>query len=101
MRECTVCRSCFADEVVTCERDGAPTKFFLSANPFKWHLKELANANKIRVQVSNLLTLRYFTMTPYLMGDRPAKFSMRPQVLSNTGAPPNSSPDAASGISRL
>ena len=75
------------------ERDGAPTKFFLSANPFKWHLKELANANKIRVQVSNMLTLRYFTMTPYLMGDTPAKFSMRPQVLANTGAPPNSAPD--------
>ena len=75
------------------ERDGAPTKFFLSANPFKWHLKELANANKIRVQISNLLTLRYWTMTPYLMGEQPAKFSMRPQVLSNTGAPPNSSPD--------
>ena len=75
------------------ERDGMPTKFFLSANPFKWHLKELANANKIRVEISNLLTLRYWTMTPYLMGDRPAKFSMRPQVLSNTGAPPNSTPD--------
>ena len=75
------------------ERDGVPTKFFLSANPFKWHLKELANANKIRVQVSNLLTLRYWTMTPYLMGDTPAKFSMRPQVLSNTGAPPNAAPD--------
>ena len=75
------------------ERDGAPTKFFLSLNPFKWHLKELANANKIRVQISNLLTLRYWTMTPYLMGDTPAKFSMRPQVLSNTGAPPNAAPD--------
>ena len=75
------------------ERDGAPTKFFLGMNPFKWHLKELANANKIRLQISNLLTLRYWTMTPYLMGDCPAKFSMRPQVLSNTGAPPNSSPD--------
>ncbi len=75
------------------ERDGAPTKFFLGVNPFKWHLKELANANKIRVQISNLLTLQYWTMTPYLMGEQPAKFSMRPQVLSNTGAPPNSSAD--------
>jgi hypothetical protein len=75
------------------ERDGAPTKFFIGANPFKWHLKELANANKIRVQVSNMLTLQYFTMTPYLMGDTPAKFSMRPQVLSNTGAPANSAAD--------
>ena len=75
------------------ERDGVPTKFFLSANPFKWHLKELANANKIRVQISNLLTLQYWTMTPYLMGDTPAKFSMRPQVLANTGAPPDSAPD--------
>ena len=75
------------------ERDDVPTKFFLSANPSKWHLKELANANKIRVQISNLLTLRYWTMTPYLMGDTPAKFSMQPQVLANTGAPPNPSPD--------
>ena len=75
------------------ERDGVPTKFFLGPNPFKWHLKELANANKIRVQVSNMLTLQYWTMTPYLMGDTPAKFSMRPQVLANTGAPPNSAPD--------
>ncbi|MEP6873987.1 MAG: catalase family protein [Burkholderiales bacterium] len=75
------------------ERDGAPTKFFLGLNPFKWHLKELANANRIRVQISNLLTLQYWTMTPYLMGDMPAKFSMRPQVPANTGAPPNSAPD--------
>lgn len=75
------------------ERDGAPTRFFLSANPFKWHLKELVNASKIRVQVSNLLTLQYFTMTPYLMGDTPAKFSVRPQVLANAGAPPNAAPD--------
>ena len=75
------------------ERDGAPTKFFLSANPFKWHLKELANANKIRVRVSNMLSLQYWTMTPYLMGDTPAKFSVRPTVPANTGAPPNSAPD--------
>lgn len=75
------------------ERDGAPTKFFLGLNPLKWHLKELANANKIRVQVSNMLTLQYWSMTPYLMGDTPAKFSMRPHVLANTGAPPNSAPD--------
>ena len=75
------------------ERDGAPTKFFLSANPFKWHLRELANANKIRVQVSNMLTLQYWTMTPYLMGDTPAKFSVRPSALANTGAPPGSGPD--------
>jgi len=75
------------------ERFGTPTRFFLGPNPFKWHLKELANANKIRVQISNLLTLQYWTMTPYLMGDTPAKFSMRPQVLANTGAPPDAAPD--------
>ena len=75
------------------ERFGTPTRFFLGPNPLKWHLKELANANRIRVQISNLLTLQYWTMTPYLMGDTPAKFSMRPQVLANTGAPPNSAPD--------
>ena len=75
------------------ERDGAPTRFFLGANPFKWHLKELSNANKIRVQVSDMLSLPYWTMTPYLMGTMAAKFSMRPAVLANAGAPPNSPPD--------
>ena len=34
MRECTVCRSCFPDQVETCERDRAPTKTTLPIDPF-------------------------------------------------------------------
>jgi serine/threonine-protein kinase len=34
MRECTVCRSCFPDQVETCEQDGAPTKVTLPVDPF-------------------------------------------------------------------
>ena len=49
------------------ERDGVPTKFFLGLNPFKWHLKELVNANKIRVQVSNMLTLQYWTAFDFMV----------------------------------
>jgi hypothetical protein len=74
-------------------RGDAPIRLFVGANPLEWHLKALANANKIRVRVSNMFSLQFWTMTPYLMGDTPAKFSVRPQVLANTGAPPNSVPD--------
>jgi transposase len=35
------------------ERDGAPTRFFLGLNPFKWRLKEFANARKTRSQIAH------------------------------------------------
>ena len=53
-------------------RDGVPTKFFISANPFKWRLKELKNANATRVQIANALDVQYWSMVPLLMGERPA-----------------------------
>lgn len=34
MRECTVCRLCFPDDVETCERDAAPTKITLPIDLF-------------------------------------------------------------------
>jgi serine/threonine-protein kinase len=34
MRECTVCRHCFSDEVETCPRDARPTKPTLPIDPF-------------------------------------------------------------------
>lgn len=59
-------------------RDNLPTRFFLGANPFRWRLKELSNANHTRVQIANPLDVQYWSMVPILMGDRPAKLSVRP-----------------------
>lgn len=61
------------------ERDVLPTRFFLGRNPFRWRLKEMANARKTRSQIANPLATQYWSMVPFLMGDRPAKFSVRPR----------------------
>ena len=60
------------------ERDGVPTRFFLGYNPFKWRLKEFVNANKTRSQIAHPFCAQYWSMVPFLMGERPAKFSARP-----------------------
>jgi hypothetical protein len=60
------------------EHDGAPTRFFLGWNPFMWRLKEFAIAKQIRQQIAHPFAARYWSMVPFLMGARPAKFSIRP-----------------------
>ncbi len=58
---------------------GSPLSFFLSWNPFKWHIKEMRIAQAIRGNVvTNPLAARYFSMTPVLMGNTPAKYSATP-----------------------
>ncbi|PYS97937.1 MAG: hypothetical protein DMF63_17945 [Acidobacteria bacterium] len=42
MKECQVCKNCFADEVVTCPKDGMPTTHTISGEPVlegKYHLE--------------------------------------------------------------
>lgn len=74
-------------------RDKIPTKFFLGLNPFKWRLKELKNAKKTRVQIANPLNTQYWSMVPLLMGDRPAKVSLRPTISRATVLPAQPGPD--------
>ena len=59
---------------------GSPTKFFFpSVNPFQWRLHEANIARQITGnKVTQLAETRYWSMTPYLMGSTPAKFSARP-----------------------
>ncbi len=53
--------------------------FFPSLNPLRFRLHELFTALGItRRTVSNPLNTQYWSMTPYLFGDRPCKFSCRP-----------------------
>lgn len=70
-----------------------PMGFFLPGwNPFRARLHELFTALSITWRkVSNPLNAQYFSMTPYLYGDRACKFSWRPvgpaSPFTDTGSP--------------
>lgn len=57
-----------------------PLRFFLPGlNPFHFRLHELFIARGITARVvSNPLAIQYWSMTPYLFGEVPCKFSARP-----------------------
>jgi hypothetical protein len=53
--------------------------FFPSWNPFTFRLRELWVMRAIIGQtVTNMLNIRYWSVTPYLYGDIPCKFSAKP-----------------------
>ncbi|WP_020175147.1 catalase family protein [Methyloferula stellata] len=53
--------------------------FFPSWNPFTFRLRELWVMRAIISQtVTNMLNIRYWSVTPYLYGDIPCKFSAKP-----------------------
>ena len=54
-----------------------PLNFFIPGfNPLKWRLQELIIARTIQSKkVVSTLEIRYWSMTPYKLGDRAIKFS--------------------------
>lgn len=73
---------------------GNPLKFFFpGANPLHWRLHEAGIGQKIRgKKVNDLLTTRFWTMTPYQYGDKVAKLSFIPcsnqkEITSNRKSP--------------
>ncbi|QUD87349.1 peroxidase family protein [Phenylobacterium montanum] len=69
-----------AAEYVDFSRAPDPFKFFVpDLNPLHIHLHDMLGALAIAAQkVSNPLNSQYWSMTPYLYGDGPCKFSARP-----------------------
>lgn len=69
--------------------------FFPSLNPARWRLHELNIGRAIRGRkAADLLALRYWSTTPYLMGGSgPAKFSVRPCGPAAPDRPAGGSPD--------
>ena len=69
-----------AADYVAFQSASNPLRFFFpSWNPFRIRLRELLVARAITAQkVANPLDVRYWSMTPYLWGDRACKFSARP-----------------------
>ena len=68
------------DYVVLQQDLANPLKFFVPGwNPFTWRLREAWNAFQIeRQKPSNVLNIRYWSTTPYMLGDMPIKFSNIP-----------------------
>lgn len=56
-------------------------------------MKELKNAKGTRVQIANPLDTPYWSMVPVLMGDRPAKVSLRPSKPRGAAIPAQAGPD--------
>jgi hypothetical protein len=68
---------------------GNPLPFFFPGiNPFRWRMHELKITKAIQGKdVNNPLAVRYWSMTPYRWGNKPAKFSAIPCArISNNAA---------------
>lgn len=60
-----------------------PLSFFVGLNPFHWRLGELGNlAGSFLKPIGNPLAVNYWSQTPYLLGTRAVKYSIRPSVKS-------------------
>jgi hypothetical protein len=84
----------FVDSVT---KTGSPLHFFIpDALPWHWHLHEMKIGLSISLQkVVDPLNIRYWSMTPYLLGSQAIKFSAAPCVQEERSpfAYPKSDPD--------
>ena len=74
---------------------GKPFSFFIGWNPFRWRLHEMWNAIAlIRKSTTNPLSIRYWSLTPYLLGESgPVKYSARPCADARAEKPDKKNPD--------
>ncbi len=74
---------------------GRPFSFFISWNPFHWRFHDLhAALGLIRKKTTNPLDVRYWSLTPYALGDGSAmKFSARPCAPPPAEKPDREDPD--------
>ncbi len=73
-----------------------PASFFMRGfNPFRWRFHELRAALAIlRKKPADPLDLRYWSATPYLLGDAgPVKYSARPCAAAPAGKPDGKNPN--------
>ena len=72
-----------------------PFSFFIGWNPFHWRFHELRAALALlHKKTANPLDTRYWSLTPYLMGESgPAKFSARPCTAAPVEKPDQKNPN--------
>lgn len=69
---------------------GSPMKYFFGWNPFKWKLRAFGIVRKIRAaKVADPFEVRYFSTTPYRLGDTAVKYSTKPCELTGVKIPEN------------
>ena len=62
-------------------------------NPFNTHIRVLRNLRASLQRHANPLEVRYWSVTPYLFGDRAVKYSARPVAAPADAVPADPSPD--------
>ncbi len=68
--------------------DGNPVSYFLSLDPRKWRLRELVNLLRTTTKKpSSPLSSRYWSTTPYRLGENAVKYSARPCDGESSGRP--------------
>jgi hypothetical protein len=69
--------------------------FFLSLNPADWEVRGLVNLlGMVSHKIANPLESRYWTTTPYLLGDKAVKYSARPCTTPPEPSIPAMAPDS-------
>jgi hypothetical protein len=72
-----------------------PLKFFFPrANPFRWRLHEFMIGQAIRSKkIVSPLEIQYWSTTPYKLGSRAMKFTVKPSAENNLGRSASNSPN--------
>lgn len=72
-----------------------PLKFFFpSPNPFRWRLHEFMIGRAIRSKkIVSPLEIQYWSTTPYKLGSRAMKFTVKPSPENNLGKSASNSPN--------
>lgn len=61
-----------------------PLSFFFGLNPLHWRLGELGNlAGSFLNPIGSPLAVNYWSQTPYLLGTRAVKYSVRPSLIKS------------------
>ncbi|MCE9599233.1 MAG: catalase family protein [Spirochaetia bacterium] len=77
-------------EIFEARFTGSPMKYFFGWNPFKWKLRAFNIVRKIRAaKAADPFEVRYFSTTPYRLGQTAVKYSTKPCELTNAKMPEN------------
>ncbi len=62
--------------------------YFFGWNPFQWKMGALSKVRAIRgKKIPNMLSIRYWSTTPYQLGDKAVKYSIKPCNAPNSNMP--------------
>lgn len=73
---------------------GSPGSYIFGWNPFNWKLGALSKVKAIRSKkIPSMLSIRYWSTTPYKLGNTAVKYSAKPCANTDAKVPENPNPD--------